>query len=91
MQKSRVQKLITFSPQLYSLVEDKATRLGVSFPEYIRSLAVEDIKEEKAPFLVASAELSDAIDVADKEYKNGEYKEIDPENEDDMRELFGDK
>jgi len=91
MQKTRVQKLITFSPQLYTLVENKAQRLGVSFPEYIRSLAVEDIKEEKAPFLVASSELSDAVDLADKEFKQGDYKELDPDNEDDMKELFGDK
>lgn len=46
MQKDRVQKLITFSPHLYSLAEKKAVKLGVSFPEYIRMLAVFDIKKQ---------------------------------------------
>lgn len=50
MQLTRVQKLITFSPQLYQLVEKNAADLGVSFPEYIRVLAVNDVKKsaEKA-------------------------------------------
>jgi len=44
MQAQRIQKLITFSPQLYELIEQKVSKLGVSFPEYIRSLAVNDVK-----------------------------------------------
>ena len=43
---NRIQKLITFSPHLYSLTEKKAQKLGISFPEYIRMLAVSDIKEQ---------------------------------------------
>ncbi len=88
MQKQRVQKLITFSPQLYELVEDKAQRLGVSFPEYIRSLALEDIKDNKAPYLTVSQELADEIEVAVTEFKDGKGKEFDPENSNDLKELF---
>lgn len=45
MHYQRVQKLITFSPQLYKFMEKKAKKIGVSFPEYIRVLAVNDIKD----------------------------------------------
>ncbi len=43
---NRVQKLITFSPKLYALLKNKAERLGMTFPEYIRHLGVSDIKDE---------------------------------------------
>lgn len=43
---ARIQKLITFSPQLYEIVLSKAKQLGLSFGEYIRHLAIIDIKEE---------------------------------------------
>lgn len=42
----RIQKLITFSPQLYEIVLAKAKQLGLSFGEYIRHLTITDIKEE---------------------------------------------
>lgn len=91
MQKQRVQKLITFSPQLYELVEGKAQRLGVTFPEYIRSLALEDIKDNKAPYITVSPELEEEIELSLADFKKGDYKEFDPENEDDMNELFNGK
>lgn len=46
MKMQRIQKLITFSPHLHDLVEKKAEKLGVTFPEYIRMLAVSDIKKQ---------------------------------------------
>ncbi len=91
MQKQRVQKLITFSPQLYDLVEGKAQRLGVTFPEYIRSLALEDIKDNKAPYITVSPELEEEIELSLADFKKGDYKEFDPENENDMNELFDGK
>jgi len=46
MKLQRIQKLITFSPHLHNLVEKKAEKFGISFPEYIRMLAVSDIKKQ---------------------------------------------
>lgn len=91
MQKQRIQKLITFSPKLYTIVEEKANRLGVSFPEYIRSLALEDIKDEQVPFMVASEELDTVIGQSLDEAKTGKLHEFDPDNDADMDDLFGGK
>ena len=87
MQK-RVQKLITFSPQLYNLVDEKAQRLGVSFPEYIRSLAVTDIKEAGVPDLAVSPELEEEIGASLADAKAGKTVEFDPENPKEMDALF---
>jgi len=46
MESKRVQKLVTFSPKLYSLLKTKAERLGMGFAEYLRFLAVNDLKNE---------------------------------------------
>jgi len=58
MNTQRIQKLITFSPKLYELLEKKAQKIGVSFPEYIRGLAVNDIKKsiEYIPFITQEEE-----------------------------------
>ncbi len=58
MQTQRIQKLITFSPQLFALIEQKVSKLGVSFPEYIRGLAVNDVKKsvEAIDFLTTEEE-----------------------------------
>jgi hypothetical protein len=89
MAKARVQKLITFSPQLYSLVEDKAKKLGVTFPEYIRSLAVEDLKEND--FIVASPETERQIGMALKDMDEGKFIEYDPDNPEDVKKMYGEE
>lgn len=75
MQKKRVQKLITFSPQLYAIVKQKADRLGVSFPEYLRMLAVTDVKKEveveKIPMV--DEETEKRIGESLKDFKEGRY------------------
>ena len=40
-----IQKLITFPPELYVLIEKKARKLGLSFTEYMRGLAANDINK----------------------------------------------
>lgn len=72
MDTQRIQKLITFSPQLYRLLEKKAQRLGVSFPEYIRGLAVNDIKKtvEQSPLVDEETEKQIAKGLDDIEKKN---------------------
>ena len=72
-QKDRVQKLITFSPNLYTLVEKKAERLGVSFPEYIRILAVSDIKEQVEDLPMVDEETEAQIGKSLKDLKEGRY------------------
>lgn len=89
MAKARVQKLITFSPQLYSLVEGKAKKLGVTFPEYIRSLAVEDLKEND--FIVANPEMERQIGLAMKDIEDGKGIEYDPDNPDDVKKMWGEE
>ena len=73
MQTQRIQKLITFSPQLYELIEQKVSKLGVSFPEYIRSLAVNDIKRsvETVDFLTRDEEQGVKRSLSDR--KAGRY------------------
>ena len=72
-QKDRVQKLITFSPNLYTLVEKKAERLGVSFPEYIRMLAVSDIKEQVEELPMVDIETEKQIGRSLQDIKKGRY------------------
>lgn len=86
MQKKRVQKLITFSPQLATHIEDKAKQLGVSFPEYIRSLAVQDIKED---YIIAPPHLEKQIGASLQEFSEEKGSPLDPQNPDDLKELFG--
>lgn len=40
---SRIQKLITLSPQLFEQADQKAEELGLSFPDYVRHLIVNDV------------------------------------------------
>lgn len=88
MQKKRIQKLITFSPQLATHIEEKAKRIGVSFPEYIRGLAVEDIKENPADYIVASAEVEKQIGASLKEFEEDKSVEMDANNSTHMKDLF---
>lgn len=46
MSVQRIQKLITFSPKLYGLLKAKAERLGMGFAEYMRHLAVSDLRQD---------------------------------------------
>jgi|SRR3989338_7369706 len=72
-QNNRIQKLITFSPQLYSLVKEKAERLGLSFPEYLRLLAASDVKKEVEQIPMVDEETEKRIGQSLKDYKEGRY------------------
>ena len=73
MQKDRIQKLITFSPNLYTLAERKAQKLGISFPEYIRMLAVFDIKEKVEELPMVDEETEKQIAKSLHDIKKGRY------------------
>lgn len=70
---ARVQKLITFSPQLYEIILAKAKQLGLSFGEYMRHLAVIDIKEEIGYLPIVDEETEKRIGQSLKDLKEGRY------------------
>lgn len=73
---ARVQKLITFSPQLYELIFAKARQLGLSFGEYIRHLTIIDIKDQVTPLEFVDTQTEKRIAKGLEDYKNGRYTEI---------------
>lgn len=75
-QRDRVQKLITFSPNLYTLAEKKAEQLGISFTEYIRMLAVSDIKEQVEQLPMVDEETEKQIGKSLHDLKKGRYTEV---------------
>lgn len=80
-QRDRIQKLITFSPHLYTLVGKKAEKLGVSFPEYIRILAVSDIKEQVEELPLVDEKTERQISKSLQDLKKGRYTEVRTEEE----------
>lgn len=69
----RVQKLITFSPQLYEIVLAKSKQLGLSFGEYIRHLTITDIKEEVKQLSMVDQETERRIGQSLKDLKEGRF------------------
>lgn len=78
---NRVQKLITFSPNLYTLVERKAEKLGISFTEYIRMLAVYDIKEQVEEIPMVDEKTEKMIGKSLQALKEGKYTDVRTEEE----------
>ncbi|MDE2024937.1 MAG: hypothetical protein KGJ07_00410 [Patescibacteria group bacterium] len=81
MQNSRIQKLITFSPQLYELIERNAKKIGVSFPEYIRILAVNDVRQASDTIPYVDEETEERIGRSLKDIKNGKYTTVSTKEE----------
>ena len=88
-QAARVQKLITFSPQLYEVVVAKARHLGLSFGEYMRHLAIIDIKEEIERLPMVDEETDKRIGQSLEDLKKGRWTEVDPSNERALNKLLG--
>lgn len=80
-QTKSVQKLITFSPQLYQLVLNKAKRLGLSFAEFLRVMAVNEVKKEVEEIPFVDEETEKRIGESLKAYQNGQYREIKTDEE----------
>ena len=77
----RVQKLITFSPQLYELIERNAKKLGISFPEYIRVLAVNDVKKAVEEAMYLDKETEEQVAKSLKDAQKGDYTKVVTEDE----------
>lgn len=84
MKMQRIQKLITFSPHLYDLVEKKAEKLGVSFPEYMRMLAVFDIKKQVEELPMVDEETEKQIGKSLQDLQEGRYTTIKTKKELDV-------
>lgn len=78
---NRVQKLITFSPNLFVMIENKAEKLGVSFPEYIRMLAVSDIKKQVEDFPLVNEKTEQLIAKSLQDIKHGRYTRLGTDKE----------
>lgn len=72
MQTTRIQKLITFSPDLYQMALIKAKSLGLSFADYLRHILVKEIEEEKYDFVRLKMLAKEGL----AEYKAGKTKSI---------------
>lgn len=86
---ARVQKLITFSPQLYQVVLTKARQLGLSFGEYIRHLAVIDVKEEIERLPMVDNTTDKRIGQSLKDLEEGRYTEVDPSDDKALNKALG--
>ena len=73
---NRVQKLVTFSPQLYYNAEVKAKQLGIPFAEYLRHLIIKDVEEDITDLPMVDAETDRRIGESLEAYKRGEYTEL---------------
>lgn len=85
----RVQKLITFSPQLYQVVMAKAKQVGLSFGEYIRHLVVVDVKEDIGHLPMVDAQTNEYIGQSLKDIAEGRYVDINPSDEQALNNLLG--
>lgn len=74
-----IQKNVTFSNQLYHKIMDRADALGLDFQEYIRYLAVDDIKTTIVPTVDQKTE--NRIEAAEKDIKGGNYTTVSNEEE----------
>ncbi|OGD95870.1 hypothetical protein A3A48_03935 [Candidatus Curtissbacteria bacterium RIFCSPLOWO2_01_FULL_37_9] len=86
---ARVQKLITFSPQLYQVVLTKARQLGLSFGEYMRHLAVIDVKEEIERLPMVDDASDKRIGQSLKDLEEGRYTEVDPSDDKALNKALG--
>jgi len=86
---NRVQKLVTFSPQLYFNADTKAKQLGVPFAEYLRHLIIKDVEEDIADLPMVDEETDKRIGQSLKDFEEGRYIEIDPSNNEELEKFVG--
>lgn len=84
----RVQKLVTFSPQLYHNAEMKSKQLGVTFAEYVRHLIINDV-EEDTNLPMVDEETNKRIGQSLKALKEGKFSVIDPSKEEELNKIVG--
>jgi len=85
----RVQKLVTFSPQLYYSADTKAKELGVPFAEYLRHLIMKDVEKDVANIPMVDEETDKRIGQSLKDFAEGKYIEIDASNDEELEKFVG--
>lgn len=85
--KRTVQSMITFPQNLYRLVEMRAKRYGMLVPEYIRFLALDDIRDEADKVEILDEKTSREVGKALKDIKEGRVSRV-LKNEDDIDSYF---
>jgi len=76
MRPDKVSKPIELSPHIFDLLESRARAVGVTIPEYIIFLAVNDISREYIEEL-SGTELED-VTTSVEEIKQGKFTIVDP-------------
>lgn len=71
MQSSRVQKVVTLSPQLYRLAYGKAQKLGLNFQEFVRVLITNEVKEDVEKYELVDEETERLIGQAETDIQEG--------------------
>ena len=85
----RIQKLVTFSPQLYGRADKKAKQLGVPFAEYIRHLIIKDVEADITDYPMVDPDTERQIGESLKALEEGRYVDIDPSNEEEFNKFLG--
>lgn len=68
-----VAKTITLTKDLYEDAEKTANQLGVSFPEYVRYLIIDDKREYLRKIEILDEETEKELGEAMEDYKKGNY------------------
>lgn len=81
--------MMSFPKNLYDMVEEKAQMTGMLFPEYIRNLMLNDVKN-RVDYVeyVDDPELVKELQQVDEEINSGDYVAFDPSNEKELREAL---
>jgi hypothetical protein len=79
-----IKKLVSMNIVLYERINKKANNIGVSFQDYLKHLLIIDAEN---PYSIeyASPELAKRIKASLDDYKNGNFVEFDPFDENQLR------
>lgn len=86
---TRIQKLITFSPQLYGNAQLRAEELGIPFAEYLRHLIISDVEKERSQQILLNTQANERLDQSYREISEGNFLDIDPSKENELEDFVG--
>lgn len=89
MKTQNIQKLITFSPHLYSIIQSQAKKVGLSFNEYIKHVAVKDFENSQEPVEYLDEETEKRLEIAMKDLNEGKYVDVDVNDNKALRKALG--
>lgn len=76
-----VRKQLVISQRLYEIAEEKVSKLGITFPEYIRHLIVSDNKDLSEELPVVDISTEESIKNAIADYEKGHFDNLTSEEE----------